>query len=200
MVPASIFEPFETVSPIPLVLLAVIATYALCHASTHFDKLKTAIDACYELFLWMLRAVMVVLPFFCFVAFLDALLDLDLLSLLHILRMVLAIAISTLFLFATYALRLRVKGVEVIPFTKRLLPLLRENISIGSAIDAVPYNVRYCTRNYGMSRERLSNNLPISLVPTGACLRCRHICRICHAHAETTPGGPLPEPRTARRQ
>ena len=161
MVPASIFEPFETVSPIPLVLLAVIATYALCHASTHFDKLKTAIDACYELFSWMLRAVMVVLPFFCFVAFLDALLDLDLLSLLHILKMVLAIAIGTFFLFATYALRLRVKGVKVIPFVKRLLPLLRENISIGSTIDAVPYNVRYCARNYGMSRERLSNNLPI---------------------------------------
>ena len=161
MVPASIFEPFETISPVPLVLLAVIVTYALCHASVYFDKLKTAIDAMYELFSWMLRAVMVVLPFFCFIAFLDALLDVGFESLLFITRVVLSIAGGVLILLTSYAVRLRIKGIEVIPFVKKLLPLLRENIAINSAIDAVPYNIRYCARHYGMSRERLSNNLPV---------------------------------------
>lgn len=180
-VPASIFEPFETISPVPLVLLAVIVTYALCHASVYFDQLKTAIDASYELFSWMLRAVMVVLPFFCFVAFLDALLDLGFVSLLYILRTVLAIAGSVLILFASYAIRLRAKGVKLRPFMKKLLPLLRENAAINSSIDAVPYNIRYCVRNFGMSRERLSTNLPIlaQLSLDGNCFLLMDIAMIC---------------------
>lgn len=180
-VPASIFEPFEAISPIPLIVLAIIVTYALCHASTHFDKLKTAIDALCELFSWMLRAVMVVLPFFCFVAFLDVLLDQGFASLLYIASVVLAISGGVLLLFASYAVRLRVKGIHVRRFAKTLLPLLRENIAINSSIDAVPYNIRYCARNFGMNRERLSTNMPIlaQLNFDGNCFILMYVAMIC---------------------
>ena len=181
MVPASIFEPFETLTPVPLVLLAAIVTYGLCHASVYFDKLKTAIDACYELFSWMLRAVMVALPVFCFVAFLDALLDLGFISFLYIVRMVLTIAASTLILLATYAIRLRIKGVNVRAFVKRLRPLLRENVAIGSVIDAVPFNIRFCARNFGMNRNVLASKLPIlaQLGLDGNCFLLMFIAMIC---------------------
>lgn len=180
-VPSNIFEPFETISPVPLVLLAAIVTYALCHASTYFDKLKIAINASYELFSWMLRAVMVVLPFFCFVAILDALLDIGFAVLLNIVRMVLAIGLGVLVLLASYAIRLRLRGVGVVAFTKRILPLLRENLAIGSVIDAVPYNIRFCARNLGMSRKNLSSKLPIlaQLSLDGNCFLLMFISMIC---------------------
>ena len=161
MVPASIFEPFETISPIPLVLLSAIVTYALCHASTYFDKLKVAIDACYELFSWMLRAVVVALPFFCYLAFLDSLLDLGFVSLAYILRIVFVIMVCCFVLFITYTIRIRAKGVKVSTFVNKLRPLLLENFAIGSAIDAVPFNIRFCAKNFGMNREKLSQDLPI---------------------------------------
>ena len=181
MVPASIFEPFEAISPIPLVFVAAITTYALCNASTYFDQLKTAINALYELFSWMLRAVMMALPVFCFMAFLEALLDVGFVSLLYIVEIVLSIAGGVLVLFASYAIRLRAKGVNVRAFAKKLLPLLRENVAINSSIDAAPYNIRYCTRNFGMSREKLSSNLPIlaQLSLDGNCFILMYIAMIC---------------------
>ena len=181
LVPASIFEPFEAVSPVPLIFLAALTTYALCHASTYFDKLKTAINALYELTSWMLRAVMVALPFFCFMAFLDGLLDRGFASLLYVAEMVLSISGGVLILFATYAIRLLVKGVKVGPFVKKLLPLLRENIAIGSSIDAVPYNIRYCARNFGMSREKLSTDLPVmaQLSLDGNCFILMYAAMVC---------------------
>ena len=41
-------------------------------------------------------------------------------------------------------------------------PLIIENIKIGSAIDAVPFNVRYCAKHYGMNRSRIKNSLQIT--------------------------------------
>ena len=181
LIPASIFEPFEAVSPVPLVFLAAITTYALCHASTYFEKLKTAINALYELTSWMLRACMVGLPFFCFLAFLDALLDVGFESLLYVIELVLSIGGGILILYASYAIRLRMKGIKVVPFVKKLIPLLADNISIGSSIDAVPYNIRYCARKYGMSREKLSANLPVlaQLSLDGNCFILMYIAVIC---------------------
>ena len=181
LVPASIFEPFETISPIPLVLLSAIVTYALCHASVYFEKLKTAIDACYELFSWMLRAVMIALPFFCFVAFLDGLLDIGIASLLYIARALFAITVGVAALLGSYALRIRAKGVNVRSFVKRLLPLLRENIAINSAIDAVPYNIRYCSRYFGMDRKSISNKMPIlaQMSLDGNCFLLMAIAMLC---------------------
>ena len=39
--------------------------------------------------------------------------------------------------------------------------MILENKRINSAIDAVPFNIRYCTRYYGMDRKWLSDRLPL---------------------------------------
>ena len=161
MVPASIFEPFEVISPVPLIAVALLVTYALCSAGSDFDVLKKAIDVCYRLFSRMLTAVMILLPVASFLAVLDALLRNNLTSLSHTVVILLLMFACTFVLLATYAMRLKAKGVKVIPFAKKLMPLIRENHAIGSVIDAVPYNVRYCVRNYGMDRGWLSRMLPV---------------------------------------
>ena len=66
-----------------------------------------------------------------------------------------------LVLFVSYAVRLRAHGIKVIPFMRKLGPLLRENASIGSAIDATPYNIRYCVKTFKMKRAMLERNLPV---------------------------------------
>jgi Na+/H+-dicarboxylate symporter len=64
-------------------------------------------------------------------------------------------------LFALYALSLRAHGIPVRWFAKKLWPLVKENFAIGSVINAVPYNTRYCEENFGIPRERLEKELPI---------------------------------------
>ncbi|MBP3853071.1 MAG: cation:dicarboxylase symporter family transporter, partial [Erysipelotrichaceae bacterium] len=45
MVPSSIFTPFETIMPFPLIFVAMIVTYAFCSVGKYFDKMKEAVDA-----------------------------------------------------------------------------------------------------------------------------------------------------------
>lgn len=161
IVPASIFEPFEAISPVPLIVVALLTSYSLVSAGKDFDALKTAIDACYGLFSRMLSAVMAALPVACFLAILDVLLKSGHNTLIYTLALILFAIACTGALFATYAIRLKAKGVEVGRFVKVLLPLLRENRAIGSAIDAAPYNIRYCVKHYGMDRSKLSRALPL---------------------------------------
>ena len=63
-----------------------------------------------------------------------------------------------------YALRLFRNRIPLLPFIKKLLPLLIENWRIGSAIDAVPYNIRYCIRYYRVKRQDVENCFCITLV------------------------------------
>ena len=160
-VPPSIFEPFEAISPIPLMLIALLVTYALCSAGKYFDTLRQAMEACYTLFSRMLHVVVAALPVFCFLAVMDVLLCDDFWGIPLILGIIAVISVSLLLLFATYAVRLRAHGIKVLPFARKLVPLIRENLKIGSSIDAAPFNIRYCARTYGMDRDRLGRNLPM---------------------------------------
>ena len=160
-VPSSIFEPFELLSPIPLVIVALIVTYGLCSVGKSFDTLRRAMEACYALCSRMLRLVIALLPVFCFFAFMDVLIDTGMWTIPQIMVYFVIMVLSLLLLFASYAIRMRVRGIHVISFTRRLIPLIRENFKIGSAIDAVPFNIRYCTRTFKMNRERLNEDLPV---------------------------------------
>lgn len=160
-VPPSIFEPFEALSPVPLMIVALLVTYALCSTGKYFDALRHAMDACYALFSRMLRVVIAALPFFCFLAFLDVTLDSGIWAVPLIFGELIVIGASLLLLLASYAIRMRAHGIRIVPFLRKLNPLLRENLKIGSAIDAVPYNVRYCARAFGMNRERLERYMPV---------------------------------------
>ena len=161
LVPSSIFEPFETIMPFPLIFVALIVTYAFCSVGKYFDKLKGAIDACYTLFSRMLHVVMYAFPFFCFLALLYPLLEYGFADLLFILYIVALSAASLVILAAFYLIRLLIGGVKLKPFLKHLPTLLKENFKIGSVIDAVPYNIRYCVKNFGMDRKRISDKLTI---------------------------------------
>ena len=161
LIPASIFEPFETISPIPLIIVALLVTYALVSAGKDFDALKSAIDICYGVFSRMLSAVMAAIPIAFFLAVLDVLLKGGYATLLLMLAFFFFVALCCFALFATYAIRLKMRGVKLGPFAKKLMPLLRENRAIGSAIDAAPFNIRYCVKHFGMDRGRVSHILRI---------------------------------------
>lgn len=161
MVPSDIFTPFETIMPFPLIFVALIVTYAFCSVGKYFDKLKEAVDVCYTLFSRMLHAVMSAFPFFCFLALLYPLLGEGYELLLWILYIIVLSAISLVFLAAFYLIRLLIGGVKLRPFLKHLPSLLRENYKIGSVIDAIPFNIRYCEKNYGMDRKRITDKFTI---------------------------------------
>ncbi len=161
LVPSDIFTPFETIMPFPLIFVAGIVTYAFCSVGKYFDKMKAAVDVCYTLFSRMLHVVMFAFPFFSFLAMLYPLLGVGFDSLLLILYIIVLSAASLVIMVAFYLIRLLIGGVKLKPFLKHLPTLLKENYKIGSVIDAVPFNIRYCVKNYGMDRKRITDTFTI---------------------------------------
>lgn len=161
LMPSDILTPFQTVSPFPLILLAVLVTYAFCSVGKYFDKLMDAIDVCYALFSRMLSIVMALLPVFTFFAILDLLLVNGTRVMLYGAGFILLGIVSLIVPAVYYMIRLATRGISIPGFARRLGPLLKENFKIASAIDAVPYNIRYCVKNYGLDRKRLETTMPV---------------------------------------
>lgn len=162
IIPSSIIEPFETISPIPMIVVALLIAAALGSMGQNFSAVKSAIDVCYDLFSNILNIVMTAFPAACFLLFLEVLLtDEGIAGFLEILYIALIVFVCTVPLLALYAVSLAVRGIPVGEFAAKLWPLVKENFAIGSVIDAVPYNTRYCEKNLGISRQRLERELPI---------------------------------------
>ncbi|MBQ9043481.1 MAG: cation:dicarboxylase symporter family transporter [Eggerthellaceae bacterium] len=161
IIPSNILEPFTTISPVPMIVVALLVVGALVTIGKSFGTLKRAIDACYDLFSGILHIVMGVFPLACFLLFLDVLLADQIGAFLQVLSIAVDVFLCSLLLLVIYALRLKAKGIRVREFARKLWPLVKENFKMGSVIDAVPYNVRYCVENFGFSRERLEKELPV---------------------------------------
>ena len=162
LVSSNIFEPFVATSPLPAVIIVVLCALAMRSTVKYFDMLKTGFDAIYSLLCSMLRIIMTALPLFSFITFLAILINGGLELLLAFVAFFVLVVISWTSLVLTYAIRLRISGIPVIAFAKKMPPLIIENLKIGSAIDAVPFNVRYCAKHYGMNRSRIKNSLQIT--------------------------------------
>lgn len=163
IIPSSIIQPFETISPIPMIVVALLIAGAFRSVGEQsFRVVKRGIDACYDLFSGILQIVMTAFPLACFLLFLEVLLlENGVAEFVEIFYIGVIVFVCTLPLLALYALRLKAQGVRVREFARKLWPLLRENLALGSVIDAVPYNTRYCAKNFGISRERLEKELPV---------------------------------------
>jgi len=161
IIPSNILEPFMTISPVPMIVVALLIAAALGSIGQTFNVMKRAIDACYDLFSGMLQIVMALFPLACFLLFLEILLTDSIGLFLDVMMIAVVVFLCTASLLATYAVRLRLQGIGVMDFARKLWPLVKENFKIGSVIDAVPYNVRYCVKHFGLSRERLEKELPV---------------------------------------
>lgn len=161
IVPSSIFEPFDTYMPFPIIIVALLITYALCSVGKHFDVVHKIINVCYTLFSRMLNVIMFTLPFFCFLSILAALMANGYTNLFLIVEFVALGLISLVVMIIFYMVRLLIGRVKIRNFVKHLPPLIWENFKINSAINAVPFNIRYCARKYKFSRKNLSTKLPI---------------------------------------
>ena len=161
LIPSSIIEPFESLSPFPLIILSSMVTHALFSSGKHFDLIKQLVDAMYEVCARILSIVMASLPFFLFMAVLDVLLRYGFVVLLYLMALFLIVMVSLLLLILFYALRLKLSGIRPVGFAKKLVGLLRVNYTINSSIDAVPHNIRWCAHNLNMDRKKLWESMPI---------------------------------------
>lgn len=161
LVPSNIFEPFETYMPFPIIILSLLLTYALCSVGEYFGAVHRFINISLEIFSKMLTVVMFTLPFFCFFATVSILIIDGISNLLILLKLLIVAALSMIVIAVFYLVRLLIGRVKIKSFVRYLPALLLENLKIGSAIDAVPFNIRYCSRKYGYNVKRISGKLPI---------------------------------------
>lgn len=159
--PSDIFTPFKTLSPFPIIFLAALFTYAFCSSSKYFSIYKKTIQATYYLFSQMLGIVTYTLPFFFFIATLHLFIKYGFQTFNMLLNFIVLALLSLPALMIYYLFRLLAGHVNLKYFFSGLLGFLKENIAINSAIDAVPYNIRYCTRVYKMDRPKLERSMPI---------------------------------------
>lgn len=161
LMPSNIFEPFITISPFPLIILTFMVTYALFSAGKHFDLINQLINAFYKVISTMLSMIMMTMPFFLFTAILDLLLRRGFSVLWNLVQLFIIVMISLSLLWLFYGIRLKRVGIPPLRFLNKLMELLRENFVINSAIDAAPYNVRWCVHNLKLNRKRLHESVPI---------------------------------------
>lgn len=161
LVPDNIFEPFETIMPFPIIILALLLTYALCSIGEHFGAVHRFINISLELFSKMLTVVMFTLPFFCFFASVSIMMIDGKANLMILLELIIIVILSLIVISGFYLIRLIIGKVKIKPFVKHLPELLWENFKISSVIDAVPFNIRYCSRKYGYNIKRISGKFPI---------------------------------------
>ena len=127
IVPSSIFEPFDTYMPFPIIIVALLITYALCSVGKHFDVVHKIINVCYTLFSRMLNVIMFTLPFFCFLSILAALMANGYTNLFLIVEFVALGLISLVVMIIFYMVRLLIGRVKIRNFVKHLPPLIWEN-------------------------------------------------------------------------
>ena len=161
LMPVDILSVFQTISPFPMIIVALITTYAFCSSGKYFDSMKKATDACYTLFSSMLTLIMFSLPIFTYASFVDILLSKGASVLLYILGFILFVVLSLSVMALFYAVRLKTGKIAIRPFIDKIKGLIPENVEINSAIDAVPFNIRYCVRNFRINRKSLEQRLPV---------------------------------------
>lgn len=190
IVPSDIFAPFQMISPFPLIIVAAVVVVSLCSVGKYFDKLKTAVDACYALFSRMLSIIMTVLPFFVFLAFLHMLLTDGPFAFLYMAELTLAVVVSLAFMAAFYWIRLKKSGIKVLQFARKMGPLLAESYKIGSSLDAAPFTIRYCSREFNMDRKKLELSIPVlaQINLDGNCFIITCVTLILMLASKTTAG------------
>ena len=77
IIPSNILEPFQSISPVPMIAVALLIAAALCTIGQSFEAMKRAIDACYDLFSSVLGIVMAAFPVAVFLLFLEVLMSSD---------------------------------------------------------------------------------------------------------------------------
>ena len=87
LLPSSIFEPFETYLPFPIIILALLTTYAFCSIGEYFDVMQKGVNVCLTFFSKMLNVVMFTLPLFCFLAVLSSLFTDGFINLLAVVKL-----------------------------------------------------------------------------------------------------------------
>ena len=160
-IPSNIVEPFITISPFPLIIVASITALALTSIGKYFVKIKEAIDVCAALMSKMLSIIMYALPFFSFLCILHFLLGLGARKLIIIILFSFVALLSSFVLLVFYLIRLKINRVDIGNLFRHMPKLLVENLKINSVIDASAYNVRYCSRYFGLDRKRLESELPV---------------------------------------
>lgn len=161
IVPKDIFNAFVDISPLPLLLLAILTAAAICTTNTHFGDIKKLNDSIYALFSRILSIIIMVIPIAMFLSILDVLASEGFKGLLGIATITIIQLIGAVVMIAFIGVRVAVGGVNPISFYKKCIPAIVENFKINSTIEALPYNTRFCAKTFGISMNRLDKELPI---------------------------------------
>jgi|GEM_PF-5773313 len=161
VIPESIFAVFTELSPLPLILTALVTAGAICTMDKYFTPMKTMTDAINDLNSRMLALVMALQPAATFLAVLDLLLRLRGQVVWLALGVLGIAALSGLIMLLADFAELAAGGIRPIPFFKKCLPALQETGRVNSCIDAAPYLSQYMGRTFGIDRNLIRDQVRI---------------------------------------
>jgi len=173
LVPSSFGGIFTSNLPFAFIVSSFVTAKAICSLGEPFETVKKGFDAITELLCKILSIVMVLLPVAYFAATIE---DLFYSSLSDHFRNYLCIfslvILSLVIVFLFQCIRIRRNGGNVSDFLRRSLPAIKENLLIGSSINAVPYNIRFFSRTFSIPLRHLRSNLPMlaQVSQAGSCL------------------------------
>lgn len=160
-IPDNLLGAFDELLPFQIIILGVFTAAGIISCNKHFDAVKVIFDALYALACRMLGIIMLFLPAAAFLSFLDMLLFDGARELLKCGLLILIILFGMIIIVAIRLIFMKAKGVPAITVLRRCWPAIIENFRINSPIDAVPYNTRFCNKEFGVRMEKLDLELPV---------------------------------------
>ncbi len=161
MVPKDFISAFTDISPLPLLLIAVISATALTTMNKNFETMKAINDAFYSFFCKVLDIIMTFLPIAVFLATLDMLLTAGFRGFKYQLIFILVSYAGIAVMLLYYMLRLFIHGIEPLSFVRDILPAMKENFIINSTINSIPYNERFLSRTFKIRIGLLDEEMPV---------------------------------------
>lgn len=161
MVPKDFLSPFTDISPLPLLIIAVISATALTTMNKNFETMKAINDAFYSFFCRVLSIIMAFLPIAVFLATLDLLLTTGLRGFMYQLIFILVSYAGIAVMMIYYMLRLVNHGIAPFAFVKEVFPAMKENFIINSTMNSIPYNERFLSKTFKIRIGLLDDEMPV---------------------------------------
>ena len=161
MVPDNFFAAFNELLPFQIILLGILTSTGIISCNKHFGEIKMIFDALYALACRILGIIMLFLPMAAFLSFLDMLTFDGFTELYYCIGLIVVISVGMIIVVVIRLIYMKIKGVPAITVLKKCWPAIIENFRINSPIDAVPYNSRFCNKEFGVKMEKLDLEMPI---------------------------------------
>ena len=161
IVPSNIVEPFYNTKTLQLIFVALLGGIALGRIGGYSSTLQNMAEALNTLFTKIIGIIMNFIPLAIFASTVYIIINAGSRIMLYVGYMLLTMLAVSVLMLLIYCLALLIFArLNPVTFLRKYAPCMKETLIIGSALSALPKNIRCCKNSLGISPKVYSFTLP----------------------------------------